>query len=203
MPKSILGLTNSNPPRDPSPAVLRSISEAATWCFHRSDEGKSLRTAELNPHAILEMPRFPRDHSLYQEWAQKKRDNYRRAIAWINQTRSALLQNAGIASVDLGEALSKGKLLLYESPRRRSQTVRPKQSPMASSTSEMHLLGTHGSIWPVEASSVTSLSPPSGLLKKALTPIRSTASGGPPCPNWLAEKFDGLLTLGWRRFCAS
>jgi hypothetical protein len=60
------------------------------------------------------MPEFPRDHNLYEEWAKKKRDNYREAVAWINQTRSALLQTAGIASVDVAEALSKGKLLLYE-----------------------------------------------------------------------------------------
>ena len=115
MPNSILGLSTPDLQRDPSPAVLRSISEAATWCSHRRVSGNPFRSPELDPFAILNIPDFSHDSETIEEWIRKKRDSYRQAISWINQTRSELLKNAGIAISDASDAFSKSKLLLYES----------------------------------------------------------------------------------------
>lgn len=114
MPNSILGLFAPDLEREPSPAVLQSISEAATWCSHRPFSGNPFRSPELDPFAILDIPGFSHGPETIEAWIRKKRDSYRQAISWINQTRSELLKNADIATSDAVDALSKSKLLLYE-----------------------------------------------------------------------------------------
>jgi hypothetical protein len=114
VPNSILGLFTADLQREPSPAVLRSISEAATWCSYWRVSGNPFRSPELDPFAILDIPDFSHDSETIEAWIHKKADSYRRAISWINQTRSELLKNSGIATSDAVDALSKNKLLLYE-----------------------------------------------------------------------------------------
>ena len=60
------------------------------------------------------MPDFSHEQETIEAWIHKKRDCYRRAISWINQTRSELLKKVGIATSDAADALSKSKMLLYE-----------------------------------------------------------------------------------------
>ncbi|MEI9980827.1 MAG: hypothetical protein WDN23_17860 [Edaphobacter sp.] len=114
MPNTILGLPVPDLQREPSLAILQSISEAATWCSHRLSSGNLFRSPELDPFTILDIPDFPHDQESIEGWIYNKRDSYRRAISRINQTRAELLKNAGIATSDAADALSRSKLLLYE-----------------------------------------------------------------------------------------
>ena len=114
LPHNIFRSFASDLQRELPPAVLREISEAAIWCSQRELLGRSLRSPELDPFAILDMPSFPHDRESIRAWSEMFRDNYRRAIPWINQTRSELLKTAGIAVPDAVNLLTKSKLLLYE-----------------------------------------------------------------------------------------
>ena len=114
MSKSIFGLLTPDFPREPLPAALRSFSEAATWCSRRPSGGNPFRSSELGPFAILDIGSFPNDRRSIEEWIDKKRDSYRRAVSWIIQARSELLKKTGIKTSDSADALSKSKLLLYE-----------------------------------------------------------------------------------------
>jgi hypothetical protein len=101
MPSSILGLSPPDPQREPSPAVLQSIAEPATWCSNRLASNNSFRSTELDPLAILDMPGFPHSsEEAIEAWIKEKRDSYGRAISWINQTRSELLKKADAATYD-------------------------------------------------------------------------------------------------------
>jgi hypothetical protein len=114
MSNNILGLFTPDLQREISPAVLRSVSEAATWCSHQPSSGNQFRSPELNPSAFLDIPSFSHSSESIEARIDKKQDSYRQAISWINQTRSELLKKAGIATSDAADALSKSKLLLYE-----------------------------------------------------------------------------------------
>jgi hypothetical protein len=91
-----------------SPAILQAISEVVTWC-----SGKPLRSQELDPSALLDIPEYSHAESI-EAWIAKKRACYHRATSWINETRSELLKTASIQTVEPGEALFKSKLLIYE-----------------------------------------------------------------------------------------
>jgi hypothetical protein len=97
-----------------SPKILRAISEAMTWYSHKQLSGKSFRSPELDPLAILDIPDSSHSLESIEVWIEKKRDCYRRAVSWINQTRSEVLKAANIATVNAVDALSKSKLLIYE-----------------------------------------------------------------------------------------
>jgi hypothetical protein len=96
------------------PALLQAISETVTWCFYRQLSDRPFRSMELDPSAILAVPEFPQDMESIKRWIEQKRDCYRRATSWINQTRSECLQAAGIETFDAVDALSRSKLLIYE-----------------------------------------------------------------------------------------
>lgn len=92
-----------------SSAVLRTITEAMTWC-----SWKPFRSPELNPVAILEIPDFSSGSESIGAWIEKKRDRYRRAISWINETRSELLKTATAGTPEAVDAVLRSKLLIYE-----------------------------------------------------------------------------------------
>ena len=94
---------------DLSPAVSQVISEAAAWCSHRG-----FRSPELDPFAILDIPDFSHSAESIETYIERKRDCYRRAISWINQTRSQLLNEGSIETFETADALSKSKLLVCE-----------------------------------------------------------------------------------------
>jgi hypothetical protein len=97
-----------------SPALLKVISEAATWCVYGQLSDRPFRSPELDPSALLEMSKFPNDEESIEAWIEVKRDSYRLATLWINQTRFELLKAAGIETLKATDALSKIKLLVYE-----------------------------------------------------------------------------------------
>ena len=99
--------------RELSPALLRTISEAAIWCSQRDLLGISLRSPELDPFAMLDIPDWSHDLESFEAWREKHRDSYCRAIAWINQTRSELLKAAALAVLETVNPLAQNKLLLY------------------------------------------------------------------------------------------
>jgi hypothetical protein len=114
MPKSIFGLSYSDFRWEPSSAALRSFAEAATWCFRRPSGDNPFRSLELDPSSILDISSLPHDRISIEEWIDKKRDSYRRAVSWIIETRSELLKKTGIGISDSDDVLAKSKLLLYE-----------------------------------------------------------------------------------------
>lgn len=99
-------LTHSQLP----PAVSQTISEAVTWCSY-----KQLRSPELNPSAILDVPNWAPDSEPGEAWVERKRASYRQAISWLNETRSELLKSANLKTFPVVDALSRSKLLIYES----------------------------------------------------------------------------------------
>jgi len=114
MLKSILGLVTPHVPREVSPLALKAAFEAVTWCLDEQLASKSLRSAALDPSAILEMPDFSHSSESIGAWIDQKRDCYRRAVAWINERRSGLLKAAGKETPRSGDFLAKGKFLIYE-----------------------------------------------------------------------------------------
>jgi len=95
------------------PALLQTISETAAWCAHRQLLGSSLRSPELDPFAILDIPSWSTKSEPFEVWRKKTRDSYRRAISWINQTRSELLKTATLATREATNPPAESKLLLY------------------------------------------------------------------------------------------
>lgn len=93
---------------DLSPALSLVIAEALTWCSH-----KPFRTPALDPFSILDVPDWSYESQPFEPWAERKYDSYRRAISWINETRSELLREAGIKTLAAVDALSTCKLLIY------------------------------------------------------------------------------------------
>jgi hypothetical protein len=85
-----------------------------TWCSHSQVSGKPFRSPELDPLAILDIPNCSHGSESIEAWIERKRDCYRRAISWINETRSQLLKGANIATLEAVDALSHSKLLIYE-----------------------------------------------------------------------------------------
>jgi hypothetical protein len=100
--------------RELPPVVSRDISEAAIWYSQRLLLGCSFRSTELDPFTILDIPSFSHDSESIEAWIEKKHDTYRRAIPWINRTRSELLKIAGITAPGAVNPPSQSKLLLYE-----------------------------------------------------------------------------------------
>jgi hypothetical protein len=100
--------------RNVSTGVLQAISEAVTWCSYRELSGKPSRCPELDPSAILNIPDFSHSSESLEKWIERKRDCYSRATSWINETRSELLKAASIETLEVDDALSKSKLLIYE-----------------------------------------------------------------------------------------
>jgi len=98
---------------DLSAAFLETISEVVTWCSYCEKSGYPIRSPELDPIAILGIPDFSHSSESIEVWIERKRDCYRRAIPWINQTRSELLKATGIATPGALNALSQSRLLLY------------------------------------------------------------------------------------------
>jgi hypothetical protein len=99
---------------DLSPGILRSISETLTWCSFRQPFGRPFRTHDLDPTAILDIPVFSHELGSIEAWIERKRDCYRRAISWINETRAELLKAGKIEALEANEVLSRCKLLMYE-----------------------------------------------------------------------------------------
>jgi len=97
-----------------SPVVLKTISEAVTWCSYRQGSGNPIRSPELDPFAILGIPDLSHGSESIEAWIERKRDCYRRATSWINQARSELLKAARTETLDAVDALSRSKLLIYE-----------------------------------------------------------------------------------------
>jgi hypothetical protein len=97
-----------------SPVLLQTLSETAAWCSQRERLGSSFRSPELDPSAILDIPSYSHDPGSIEGWIEKKRDSYRRAISWINRTRSELLKTAGAVAPEANNPPPKSKLLLYE-----------------------------------------------------------------------------------------
>ncbi|HEY2859910.1 MAG TPA: hypothetical protein VGJ21_15925 [Terracidiphilus sp.] len=91
-----------------SPALSMLVSETATWCNH-----KPFRSPALDPSSILEMPDWSSNSEPFEPWAEKRYDPYRRAISWINETRSELLRAEKVPTQDAVDALSECRLLLY------------------------------------------------------------------------------------------
>jgi hypothetical protein len=85
-----------------------------TWCSRSQVSGKPLRSPELDPLAILDIPNFSHGLESIEAWIERKRDCYCRAVSWINETRSQLLKEANIATLEVVDALSNSKLLIYE-----------------------------------------------------------------------------------------
>jgi hypothetical protein len=88
---------------DLSPALSVVISQAVTWCSH-----KPFRSPALDPSSILDVPDWSHGSEPFEPWAEKKYDSYRRAISWINDTRSELLREAKIeplAAVDASRSV--------------------------------------------------------------------------------------------------
>jgi hypothetical protein len=98
--------------RDPSPVVMQALSETVAWCLSRSPQCDQLRSRELDPSAILRVPRF--DEIGVGAWTETKRESYQRAVYAINEMRSTLVRDTNVEIAGLAEAQSKGKLLLYE-----------------------------------------------------------------------------------------
>jgi hypothetical protein len=92
------------------PAVSQTISEIVTWC-----SCKPLRSPELDPSAILDVPHWSHGLEAIEAWIERKRDSYRRAISWIKETRSELLKRTNLKAFEALDALSRSKLLVYES----------------------------------------------------------------------------------------
>lgn len=96
-----------------SPEILQAISEAVTWCTYRRNAGYPIRSPELDPFAILDIPGFSHGSESIGAWIEKKRDCYHRATSWISQTRSRLLKAASLETSQVVDGLSRSKLLIY------------------------------------------------------------------------------------------
>ena len=92
-----------------SPAIVQSISEAVAWCSH-----KPFRSPELDPSAILDIPDYSHGPGQLEAWIERKRDCYGQAVAWINKRRSDLLRAAHIETHGTIEALSEGRLIIFQ-----------------------------------------------------------------------------------------
>jgi hypothetical protein len=108
-----LGLGKIVPHRpDPSPVDLQALLETVAWCLSRPPQCDQLRSRELDPSAILRVP--PLDEAGVGAWSKIKRESHQRAVQAINGMRSTLVRGMKIEIAGIGEAQSKGKLLLYE-----------------------------------------------------------------------------------------
>jgi hypothetical protein len=99
-------------PPNVSAALLQSLLEAAAWCNLRSGSVGQLRSAELDPASILDIPDYSKMESI-SVWSDAKSGAFRRAVSSINVTRSRLLLDSKVSTLDVHQVLSKGKLLLY------------------------------------------------------------------------------------------
>ena len=108
-----LGLGKAVPHRrEPSPAVLKALSETVAWCLSRSLQSDQLRSSHLDPSIVLRVP--PLEEVGVEVWLERKHDSYQRAVSAIIEKRSTLVRDLHIGDADLTLAQSKGKLLLYE-----------------------------------------------------------------------------------------
>jgi hypothetical protein len=109
-----LGILSSDQVRQETPphVVLQALFEAAAWCSHCSAPVEQLRSVELDPSEILNIPSYT-DLKGIDAYLQAKRESYHHAISALNQTRAALLRDSNAAIPDMREVQTKGKLLLY------------------------------------------------------------------------------------------
>lgn len=97
---------------EPSPLVLKALSETVAWCLRRPLQQDQFRSRELDPSALLRVPPF--GESNIGVWLEKKRESYQSAVNATNANRSALVRDTNIEVADPAVAKSKGRLLLYE-----------------------------------------------------------------------------------------
>lgn len=95
------------------PEVPSSLREAAAWCFYRQLPGKEFRSPELDPSSILDLPDWSGESESIESWIEKKRNCYRRATLWINESRSKLVEAARKEAFGVDEVLTRGRLLVY------------------------------------------------------------------------------------------
>lgn len=79
-----------------------------TWCSN-----KPFRSPELDPSAIVNVPKWSHDSEPIEAWINRQRDAYQLAIRWINENRSKHLRGANLKSVE-ADVFSNCKLLIYE-----------------------------------------------------------------------------------------
>lgn len=96
------------------PDVLQAIGETMAWCSYKEQTGKSMRSPELDPSAIFDIPKWSHELETIKAWIERKRACYRRAVPWINETRTEFLKAANIEPFDGNGALLKCRLLIYE-----------------------------------------------------------------------------------------
>jgi hypothetical protein len=97
---------------DPSPAVLQALSETVAWCLNKTPHPDQFRSCELDPSAILRVPRL--EESSVEVRVEALRESYRRATQSINKVRSTLVHNAQLEIPSFAVAQTGGKLLRYE-----------------------------------------------------------------------------------------
>jgi hypothetical protein len=106
-----IGKMNFDEKKEPSQVVLQPLIEAATWCSLRSFYDNKLRSSELDPSAILSVPRT--DEMSLAAWIDLKRHSYGSAVLRINQTRSQFLRDANVPLISWEQVRRNGKLLFY------------------------------------------------------------------------------------------
>ncbi len=109
-----LGLSNfetsgsSRPPVE----VSQALGETAAWFKRYRLQADDLRSAMLDPSAILTVPSL--NELGIEVFVKAKRDSYRQALESVRQKRSEILRDASTGPVDTTEAQALGRLLLYE-----------------------------------------------------------------------------------------
>lgn len=91
-----------------SSALSLIIREAVTWCFH-----KPFRSPALDPFSILDVPDWRSESEPFEPWVERRRASYRRAILWINETRSELLKESKIETLDAADVFPRCRILVY------------------------------------------------------------------------------------------
>jgi hypothetical protein len=95
-----------------SPVVSQALSETVAWCLRRPVQHDRFRSPELDPSALLKVPRF--SDSDIEVWLERKRESYQSAVRAVSANRSAVVRDRNIQVADPAVAKSKGRLLLYE-----------------------------------------------------------------------------------------
>jgi hypothetical protein len=99
---------------EPSPDMLQVIAETMAWCLYREQSGKPMRSPELDPSDIFDIPEWSHESERIEAWIEKKRNCYRRAVPWINETRAELLKASNVETFEANDVLSTSRLLIYE-----------------------------------------------------------------------------------------
>jgi hypothetical protein len=97
---------------DPSPAILKALSETVSWCLMGTRRIDQFRSRDLDPSAILKAPRLE-DRNVGVR-VEARRESYRHAVKSINELRSTFLHRAQLELPGFTVAQTNGKLLRYE-----------------------------------------------------------------------------------------